>query len=110
MIKIEDLHKYVGKEVFAIGSTSKKLMEGYYCSFTKPVKVRIKNISLALDEDGEIKEAVNVSGLNDQIFPTLHCSDLYATKEECEEISKKKLEDDIEHAKSIIKALEKELL
>ena len=110
MIKIEDLHKYVGKEVFVIGSKTKEFAEGHYWSFSKPVKVRIKNISLAIDEDGEIKEAVTVFGLSDHIFPTLHCSDLYATKEECEEISKKKLEDDIEHAKSIIKALEKELL
>lgn len=110
MIKIEDLPKYVGKEVFVIGDKSKEFAKGYYWTFSKPIKVKIKNISLALDEDGEIKEAVNVFGLNDHIFPTLHCSDLYATKEECEETSKKKLEDEIDHAKSIIKALEKELL
>ncbi len=110
MIKIEDLPKYVGKEVFVIGSKTKEFAEGYYWSFSKPIKVKIKNISLALDEDGEIKEEINVCGLNYEIFPNLHCSDLYATKEECEETSKKKLEDDIDRAKSIIKALEKELI
>jgi len=110
MIKVEDLPRYVGKEVFVIGSKTKEFAEGHYWSFSKPVKVKIKNISLALDEDGEIIEEVNVLGLNYEIFPPLHCSDLYATKEECEEISKKKLEDDIDHAKAIIKELEKELL
>lgn len=53
MIEIKDLHKYIGKEVFIAGRSS------------KPNKVLMRSFSVFM-EDGEAKAEIKVSSLDPQ--------------------------------------------
>lgn len=91
MIKIEDLHKYVGKEVFIkhrVNNTVVIVTDGtdsvrFPC--IKPAKVTLAGFSLLSNDNSKVELDIKIcSDEGDFIRHPRDCKDLYETEKECQ--------------------------
>lgn len=100
MIKPEDLHKYVGKEVFV----KRYATDGYDLAYNTPETITITEVHISAYGAKTIAhiEAVWPNG----IPMTFGCKEVFATKEECQKKCLVDLKETIEHVKENLAKLE----